>query len=397
MAPPHCPGYPARCTHPTIHCIVAGGLLEVSRIRLMPTSNSRAYKWLWIAGLWASLGILDATQNIFAMRYAGMHHAWGKLFLIMTVGWLPWALATPWVIQLGRRYPVAWRSPLVWLIHLGAVLVINLATAAWITALQVQLQPWLPDFATNPFLASWPMKFFGGFVPALILYGTILAVTYVLDSKARTTAERTDTARLNEQLSYARLNALQRQIEPHFIFNTLNAISGLVREQKNDAAVNMIVALSDFLRRVAASSNDARVPLAQETEFLEKYLQIQQARFAGRLKLDLQIPDDVRKAQIPNLILQPLVENAIKHGIAKQVQGGVVRVTASRLNGTLHLSVYNDGPPLDREEGATKNGIGLANLRTRLSLLYGGDFTLQLENRGGTGVQALVALPYSET
>jgi two-component system, LytTR family, sensor kinase len=358
--------------------------------------RGRSYGWLWIAGLWAGLGILDATQNIFAMRYAGMHHAWGKLFFTLTVGWLPWALATPFVIRLGRRHPVAWKSPASWLIHFGAVVMINLATAAWITTLQVFLQPWLPDFETNPFLATWPMKFFGGLLPALILYATILAVTSVLDSKARAAAQQTDTARLNEQLSNARLNALQRQIEPHFIFNTLNAIAGLVREQKGDAAVGMIVALSDFLRKVAASTNDARVRLAQEVEFLEKYLQIQQARFGGRLKLDLQIPDELREAQIPNLILQPLTENAIKHGIAKRAQGGEVRVTASRSNGMLHLSVYNDGPPLDQAGCARPDGIGLANLRTRLSVLYGGDFTLRLENCGGSGVQALVTLPYRE-
>ena len=161
----------------------------------------------------------------------------------------------------------------------------------------------------------------------------ILAITYVLDSKARAAAQQTDTARLNEQLSYAQLNALQRQIEPHFIFNALNSISGLVREQKNDAAVSMIVALSDFLRRVAVSSHDPQAQLAQEVEFLEKYLQIQEARFAGRLKVDMQIPDELRKAQIPSLILQPLVENAIKHGIAQRVIGGEVRVAASRADG----------------------------------------------------------------
>ena len=101
---------------------------------------NRPYNWLWIAGAWAGLGILDAAQNVFAMRFAGMHHAWGKLFFIMTIGWLPWALSTPVVIQLGRRYPPAWKSPQVWIIHLGAVVVINLVTAAWISFLQVRLQ-----------------------------------------------------------------------------------------------------------------------------------------------------------------------------------------------------------------------------------------------------------------
>jgi len=351
---------------------------------------------LWIAGLWAGLGILGATQDVFAMRFEGMHHSWVKLFIALSFAWLPWALVTPIVIHLGRKYPFAWKPLRWWLIHLGAVVAIALVASAWATALEVLLQPWKPDFQTHPFFVTWPLKFSGGLVPALILYSIILAITYVLDSRAKAAAQQTDTARLNEQLSYAQLNALQRQIEPHFIFNTLNSIAGLVRENKNDAAVRMIVALSDFLRRVAGSTNEARVRLAQEVEFLEKYLQIQEARFAGRLALDLQVPTELREARIPSLILQPLAENAIKHGIARRVQGGEVRVAASRSDGMLHLTVYNDGPLLDRDGHAVKDGIGLSNLRTRLKLLYGSNFELRLENYGITGVQVSLALPYCE-
>jgi LytS/YehU family sensor histidine kinase len=229
------------------------------------------------------------------------------------------------------------------------------------------------------------------------LYGIILAITYGLDSRAKAAAQQTDTARLNEQLSNARLNALQRQIEPHFMFNALNSIAGLVREQKNDAAVNMIVALSDFLRRVAASPGEPKASLEQEMEFLERYLQIQEARFAGRLKTEIDIPPQLRKAQVPSLMLQPLVENAIKHGIVKRAQGGVVRVTASCTDGMLRLSVYNDGPLLDRDGQAIKDGIGLSNLRTRLRLLYDGHFELRMENHGITGVEVTVVLPYGES
>jgi two-component system LytT family sensor kinase len=382
----------------------AGSKLKWSTIRscMATTTNGdgyyggRSYNWFWIVGLWAGLGILDATQNVFAMRHEGMHHSWLRLFFCLAFAWLPWALATPLVIMLGRQYPLVWRPVRAWLIHFGAIIAIELVVSAWGTALQVILQPWMPDFETNPFLATWPLKFSGGLIPAFILYGVILAVMYVLDSRARAAAQQTDTARLNEQLSYAQLNALQRQIEPHFIFNTLNSISGLVRENRNDAAVSMIVSLSDFLRRVAGSTNEARVPLAQEVEFLEKYLQIQEARFAGRLTLDLQVPAELREARIPSLILQPLAENAIKHGIAKRARGGEVRVAASRSDGMLHLTVYNDGPLLDREGLAVKDGIGLSNLRTRLKLLYGGDFELRLENHGITGVQVCLALPYCE-
>jgi two-component sensor histidine kinase len=364
----------------------------------METAGKRrnSYSWLWIASLWAGLGILDAAENVFSMRQVGMHHSWVKLFIVLTFDWLPWVLVTPLVINLGRRHPPAWKSPASWLPHLGLILAIVVGAAAWRSGLDVVMQPWLPDIETSHFWATWSTKIWAGVVPALILYSVILAVTYVLDSKAKVAAQQTDTARLNAQLSLAQLDALQRQIEPHFIFNALNSIAALVRERKNDAAVSMIAALGDFLRRVAGSSQDPEALLAQEVEFLEKYLQIQQARFLGRLKLDMQVPDELRKAKIPSLILQPLVENAIKHGIAQRAQGGEVRVAASRADGLLHLSVYNDGPLLDRDGCSVKDGIGLSNLRTRLKLLYGNDCDLRLENYGITGVQVSLALPYRE-
>jgi two-component sensor histidine kinase len=355
-----------------------------------------SYNWFWIASLWAGLAVLDATHTVFAMRHEGMHHAWVKLFIVQTLDWLPWALITPWVISLGRRYPPAWKSPRIWLLHLSVPVAIDAVVCAWALTLESMVQPWLPDFELRIFLGAWPVRIYAGLVPAFILYGLILAVTYVLDSRARAAAQETDLAHLHEQLSTAQLNALQRQIEPHFIFNALNSISGLVREQKNEAAVSMIVSLGDFLRGVAVSSHDPLAQLAQEVEFLEKYLQIQEARFAGRLKLDIQVPHELRRAQIPSLILQPLVENAIKHGIARRVAGGEVRVAAARSDGLLHLSVYNDGPLLDRDGSAVKDGIGLSNLRTRLNLLYGSDCELRLENYGITGVQVSFALPYRE-
>ena len=358
-------------------------------------NRARSFSWSWIALLWAGLGVFDATQNVFSMLHAGMHHAWVKLFIVLMFNWLPWALVTPLVIGLGRRYPFNYRSAGTWLMHVSAVVVIDVAAAAWGSVLEVLVQPWLPDFEASRFTEIWPQKISGGLLPACILYTVILTVTYLLDSKAKVAAQQTDAARLNEQLSHAQLSALQRQIEPHFIFNSLNSIAGLVREQNNDAAVSMIVALSDFLRRVAVGSSEPKARLAQEVEFLEKYLQIQEARFAGRLNLELQIPAQLRTAQVPSLVLQPLVENAIKHGIAKRVQGGTVRVTASRADAMLRLSIYNDGPLL-RDGDAAGNGIGIKNLRTRLALLYGKDFELRLENSGSSGVEVTVTLPYSE-
>jgi two-component system, LytTR family, sensor kinase len=303
-------------------------------------NRDRHFSWIWIASLWTGLGVFDATQNVFSMLHADMHHSWVKLFFVLVFNWLPWALATPLVVFFGRRFLISWRSPGTWLVHIGAVVVIDVLSAAWGSALELLTQPWLPDFQAHEFMVTWPMKMSGGLLPAFILYAIIVAVTFAFDSKAKAAEQQTDAARLNEQLSYAKLNALQRQIEPHFMFNTLNSIAGLVREQKGDAAVSMIVALSDFLRRVASSSGEPQARLGQEIEFLEKYLQIQEVRFAGRLKLEMDIPESLKNALVPSLLLQPLVENAVKHGIAKRAQGGRVRVKATRTDADRPVGLF---------------------------------------------------------
>src|SRR6202042_3263101 len=141
----------------------------------------------------------------------------------------------------------------------------------------------------GPFVHQWLDHFYNGVFSGLILYSAILAVSYVLDSRSRLAYQQTETARLNEQLSKAQLDALRRQIEPHFLFNTLNAVAGLVREQRNDAAVSMIAGLSDFLRRVLEDSTLQQVPLEEEMEFAHKYLEIQKVRFAERLQLRVDV------------------------------------------------------------------------------------------------------------
>ena len=205
--------------------------------------------------------------------------------------------------------------------------------------------------------------------------------------------QQMEAARLSEQLQRAQLDALQRQIEPHFMYNTLNAISGLVRDNRNAAAVEMIVALSEFLRGAVVDSKRAQVALEQEVQYLRQYLEIQKARFAERLQVTLDIPAELLSAQVPILILQPLVENAIKHGISKRAQGGAIQVTAASYNGTLSLSVDNDGPSLSPDWDTRCTGIGISNLRNRLQIMYGGAFDLHLRNRDMGGVQALVSLP----
>jgi two-component system, LytTR family, sensor kinase len=350
--------------------------------------------WWWIAAIWTGIGLFDGTQTVVVMRAEGMHHAWFRLFWVSLLNWAPWMLATPFILKMGRRYPPTRLRPLgSWARHLGACLTVGVLASAWNGGLDVLLNPFLRNPAWGPFAVVWFSKFRSGLLGTILLYAFVLVIGYALDSRERMASQRTEAARLNEQLSKAQLNALRRQIEPHFLFNTLNAISGLVREKRNDDAVSMIAALSDLLRRAVEDSNRVEVPLAEEMEFVGRYLEIQKMRFADRLQVTMDVPKELLGARVPSLILQPMVENAVKHGIAKRAQGGSVRIIASRANGTLTMKVSNDGPPLSAE---WRSGTGISNVRTRLAGLYGHTFEFGIENRVPDGVEVVVSVPYKE-
>jgi hypothetical protein len=358
---------------------------------------SRSARWIWIASLWLGFGLVDATQTVFVMRSEGMHHAWGMLFLTSVLAWVVWALATPLVMRLGRRFPpVKPGSIVTWLAHLAACAVIGLTFSAWTSALDFLLNPYAYPSRSKSFTHLWFSNFSNGILAFLLLYAAVLAVNYVLDSRARLAHQQTETARLNEQLSKAQLDALRRQIEPHFLFNTLNAVTGLVREGRNETAVSMIAELSDFMRRVLSDSNRQEVPLGEEMEFTQRYLEIQKVRFAERLQLSVDVPDELLLAQVPTLILQPIVENAVKHGIAKRAQGGQIHIAAFRSNGALTVRVFNDGPSLPASWETTQPGIGISNMRTRLRSLYGDACSLNLENHASGGVEVSVSVPFKE-
>jgi LytS/YehU family sensor histidine kinase len=198
------------------------------------------------------------------------------------------------------------------------------------------------------------------------------------------------TRTLEQSLTRARLHALELQIQPHFLFNTLNAISSLVRAKQNDQAVELIAGLSDLLRYSLDHAGEQRVPLEQEAAMLERYLGIQQVRFADRLDVHIDVADDAKRGAVPMLILQPLAENAIRHGIARAASAGRVEVRAFRRDGMLEIEMFNTGS-LAQKNG---NGIGLTNTAERLRQLYGDAHRFELRERDG-GVVAEISIPWS--
>ena len=357
----------------------------------------RSTRWPWIAAIWCAGGLFDASQSVLIMHAEGKHHSWLPIFGTQLASWMVWALATPFVSRLARRYPIIRGATVpTAAVHLTAFTAVSMVSAAWCALLAMLFNPWDYSQRPGPFTEVWRTSLLDQVLTFLIVYALILAVTFVVDSREKMARQMIETARLNEELSMAQLAALRRQMEPHFMFNTLNSIAGLVREHSNDAAVSMIVGLSEFLRRASADSHRPQVTLEEEVEYLNRYLGIQKIRFGDRLRASVDIPTELMHARLPNLLLQPLVENAIKHGIAKRVAGGTIRVTGASENGRLCLCVYNDGPSLPTDWHAAQSGVGIRNLRTRLQILYGDEFELQLRNADTAGVEVLVTLPFRE-
>jgi two-component system, LytTR family, sensor kinase len=361
----------------------------------MSREKARAAIWYWAAAICGGLGLFEATQTLVAMRAAGMHHAWTALFFTVLLTWLPWAVATPLVLRLAREYPL-FRGTSVgaWVRHAGACLVIGVGAACWDAAAENWLNPYVPDMHSPGFLALWRIKATNQMVSTLVLYGIILLVAWILQSRERLEQERMEATRLSEQLAKAQLGALRQQIEPHFLFNTLNTVAGLVREGRNDAALDMIAGLSELLRRTL-QNREQQVALRDELEIVEKYLEIEKARFAERLRVQVHVPEELARARVPSLILQPLVENAVKHAIAKRASGGAIAIHAERRNGTLTLRVADDGPGFPAEQNGS-TGIGLENVRERLRSLYGKAGALQVQREDGWGAVVSVSVPYEE-
>jgi signal transduction histidine kinase len=205
--------------------------------------------------------------------------------------------------------------------------------------------------------------------------------------------QRARAVRAEAMAQAARLRALQAQLEPHFLFNTLNAISTLVVERQNADAAMMIARLSDFLRLTLDTADTPEIPVAEELEFVRRYLEIEQVRFGSRLRVTIDAPPEAMSGMVPALLLQPLVENAVKHGVLTSEHGGSISVSVTRSNGALVLCVADDGPGMPKDRIAV-HGIGLSNTATRLRELYGDDSRFSLSPSSPNGLSVTIEIPF---
>lgn len=353
-------------------------------------------KWVAIVGVWAMLGVIYAGPIYYEVRSEGMDHAAWRVFSWGILTWLAWAPLTPVIVWLARKFSLvegAWKRNL--FIHLPAFLLISALHSAAATAITLSIKPF-DNMGSSPF-QFWPRflgRLQGAFGSDLLVYGAVIGTCYALDYYRKYREREFLASRLEAQLAQAQLDSLRMQLHPHFLFNTLNSIVGLVRDNKNSAAVNMLVGLSDLLRHTLDHSARHEVELREELNFIKLYLKIQETRFSDRLHIEFDIDPATAKALVPNLILQPLTENALRHGIGRTADSGMVGISSAVIDGHLRLTVYDNGAGLPDDwqmKGST--GIGLANTAARLQQLYDDNHQFDIRNRDGGGVEVVILMP----
>jgi signal transduction histidine kinase len=316
----------------------------------------------------------------------------GKAFVWRVPEWQVWALATPLIVWLGRRFTMArpWRSlP----IHLAANTVIAVADV-WVYCMCGRLVGEEP-FVTSSFTDILPWMLLKSAFLEIVVYWLVIIADRALHYQRRLRESAAQQARLEAQLVEAQLDALKMQLHPHFLFNTINAIGVLMRKGEAASSIKMLNGLADLLRRSLSRLRVELVPLREELEFIERYLDIETTRFPDRLRVALDIAPEVREARVPNLILQPLVENAIKHGIAPRVRGGAIEISARARGDRLVIEIRDDGVGLAPERAADgeSHGVGLSHVRKRLEQLYPGAHRFALEPREPAGAVATLEIP----
>ena len=360
---------------------------------------ARRHRRLLVFALWNLLAGSNAATIYLTYLHAGRPASLWSAVSASFLDFYTWAAFTPLVFRFVKRFPLdreRWAQHIP--PHLLAGAIFSFVTYAitiplfWLVGgvnrAVYPTYPGLVDFFTTRIFDAYNLHY------ALMVYWVIVAVGHAIRYYEKYRGGEIRASRFQAQIAQAQLQALRMQLHPHFLFNTLHTISVLMREDV-EAANRVLVRLSELLRLTLDNAGRHEVPLKQELEFLETYLEIEQTRFQDRLTVRLDIDPATLEAQVPNLLLQPLVENAIRHGVAPRAAPGVVEVRAARRDGNLELMVRDNGPGLvNFAPSSESRGIGLANTRARLERLYSADYELDLSDAAGGGLQVTVTIPY---
>jgi two-component system, LytTR family, sensor kinase len=361
-----------------------------------PSGTARPRPWLWwvvFFGFWTAFGILLATPQLL-LQDAQAAVPWVRVLRISLLDMYSWALVALVAIRLPRWVSLTrerWPRAVGALLVAGVVLLFVRFFGAQGLAHSLEWSRRTPTAALFLQILPWNLLFYSG----------LLGLGYGIDYYRRYRDRELEASRLalqasvlQAQLAQAQLDTLKMQLHPHFLFNTLNAISALVRRDP-DGAERMIMHLGDLLRAALAKPDRHEVTLREEMEILEPYLEIEKRRFGDRLQVDVAVDPDVLEARVPHLILQPLVENAIRHGVAPRQGRGRVEIRARRENGSLRVWIRDDGGGI-AAGAAQEGGVGLENSRARIEHLYGAAGGLRIGNHAGGGAEVELSIPFRE-
>jgi two-component system, LytTR family, sensor kinase len=348
--------------------------------------NRRLVKWLLLFGLWTLIGCAFASQLYLTHVQRGDPVTWRFALSKSLADWYVFALFAIPTSWLARRFPLEmgkWGVPL--LVHLGASALFSIAW--WIVRVLIEQREGPRGDGS---MAAFSQVLVATFAVSMLVYWAIVSVTHALSYYSKYQEREVRAAELERRLTEARLQALQMQLNPHFLFNTLHAISSLVHKDA-EAADRMISRLSDLLRYTLESTQAHEVPLQQELQILDRYLEIEQTRFGARLSVQKEIAPEALPVMVPNLILQPIVENAIKHGIEPHARPGVIRICASRGSGLI-LEVRDNGKGLRAD--SQRERVGISNTRARLEQLYPSAHQFEMANLPEGGLCVRMEIPW---
>jgi two-component system, LytTR family, sensor kinase len=363
--------------------------------------NLRQYLVYFV--IWTVLGLFMFSQGMVQKIVSHDPNPWSHYLTSWMVGVYLWFLLTPIVLWLGRRFPFDREH---WMRRAAIHLALSIGVSIFALTVESAILHMIGVFPSlmSSYAATLAFLLIIGFHQAILSYWTLLGVQYALgwyhsyeERKQEALRLELRSSQLESQLTQAHLSALKMQIQPHFLFNTLNAIMVLVRQQKGREAEEMLGRLSDLLRCVLDDVDAQEVPLRRELEYVQLYLSIEEVRFQDRLRIEIAAAPEVLDAAVPHMILQPIVENAIRHGIGRSSSAGRIRISACQVSEMLEMKVQDDGPGLETGlefgKSGQSHGIGLANTRARLRELYGDAARLLVENGEDGGVAATVVLP----
>jgi two-component sensor histidine kinase len=369
----------------------------------VPAESFLAHWWVrWglIFAAWTLIGLIESGQGFMLQSLYGKSIPRWKSVVMGVADWYIWAALTPFLLWGLRHFPIEQRN---WPRRLMLHAAIGFACSMLVIILFVPLLDVIHsdyDYIIMPAPSSTAdvVARLLGFrlLIYMVVYWVIVGITQALAYYRKYREREMQAVVLESQLTQAQLQVLKMQLQPHFLFNTLNAISALMH-QDVELADQMLARLADLLRSTLETSGTQEVPLKQELEFVELYLEIEQARFGPRLVVSQDAEPETMDAFVPNLILQPLVENAIRHGIAPRPENGHIEIRTRRVGDLLQVQVIDDGPGLPKAPaGKLREGVGLANTRARLRQLYGDAHQFILADRPEGGLAVTLRLPFRE-